>query len=197
MGKYLLLSLIVLPLGYLGLYPDNAAEDGYVETYKDIAIREMERTGIPASIKLAQAILESDAGRSTLAREANNHFGIKCGGDWNGPTYALTDDETDSRIFGYLVMHFLFEDAQILNVVVDLPYRGMGYAQRMIRQGVQEALRRDLKRMTLEVRKGNLPAVQLYQKLGFTITQVRRAYYSNGEDAYLMTLELVGERIEF
>ena len=97
MGKYLLLSLIVLPLGYLGLYPDNAAEDGYVETYKDIAIREMERTGIPASIKLAQAILESDAGRSTLAREANNHFGIKCGGDWNGPTYALTDDETDAK----------------------------------------------------------------------------------------------------
>jgi ribosomal-protein-alanine N-acetyltransferase len=111
--------------------------------------------------------------------------------------WVLTDDETDSQIFGYLVMHFLFEDAQILNVVVDLPYRGMGYAQRMIRQGVQEALRRDLKRMTLEVRKGNLSAVQLYQKLGFTITQVRRGYYSNGEDAYLMTLELVGDRVDF
>lgn len=97
MGRYLLLSMFVLPLGYLGLYPDNAAEDGYVDTYKDIAIREMERTGIPASIKLAQAILESNAGRSTLAREANNHFGIKCGGDWKGPTYSLTDDETDAK----------------------------------------------------------------------------------------------------
>jgi hypothetical protein len=97
MGKYLLFSLIVLPLGYLGLYPDNAAENGYVETYKDIAIREMERTGIPASIKLAQAILESNAGRSTLARKANNHFGIKCGGDWKGPTFSLTDDDTDAQ----------------------------------------------------------------------------------------------------
>lgn len=65
----------------------------YVSQYQDLAIREMHRTGIPASIKLAQAILESDAGRSELARGANNHFGIKCGEGWSGPTYGKKDDE--------------------------------------------------------------------------------------------------------
>lgn len=70
--------------------------DGYIETYKDIAIGEMRRTGIPASIKLAQGILESDFGRSPLATEARNHFGIKCGGDWTGNTYYILDDDTDS-----------------------------------------------------------------------------------------------------
>lgn len=66
--------------------------NSYIEQYRDIAIREMNQYGIPASIKLAQAILESGNGNSYLAREANNHFGIKCGGVWNGPTIARDDD---------------------------------------------------------------------------------------------------------
>ena len=52
----------------------------------------MKRTGIPASITLAQGMIESDFGRSTLAREANNHFGIKCHNDWTGPTIRHHDD---------------------------------------------------------------------------------------------------------
>jgi LysM repeat protein len=72
----------------------------YINKYKKIAVREMERAGVPASIKLAQALLESDAGRSELARKANNHFGIKCGGDWNGKTYDKEDDDFDE--FGNL-----------------------------------------------------------------------------------------------
>lgn len=70
--------------------------DSYIDSYKTIAISEMRRTGIPASIKLAQGILESDFGRSPLATNARNHFGIKCGGDWSGGTYYLLDDDTDS-----------------------------------------------------------------------------------------------------
>lgn len=69
----------------------------YVQRHKDIAIKEMERAGIPASIKLAQALLESDAGRSELARKANNHFGIKCGNDWTGKTYHQKDDDYDDQ----------------------------------------------------------------------------------------------------
>lgn len=69
----------------------------YVEKYKDIAVREMERAGIPASIKLAQGLLESNAGKSPLARHANNHFGIKCGNDWKGKTYSQEDDEYDAN----------------------------------------------------------------------------------------------------
>lgn len=69
----------------------------YIDDYKDIAIREMERAGIPASIKLAQGILESNAGQSYLAKRANNHFGIKCGDNWNGKTVYRKDDDYDAR----------------------------------------------------------------------------------------------------
>lgn len=65
----------------------------YIETYKDIAIQEMNMYGIPASIKLAQGILESGDGQSRLASKANNHFGIKCHTDWKGKKIYHDDDE--------------------------------------------------------------------------------------------------------
>jgi LysM repeat protein len=68
----------------------NAA--AYIAKYKDLAVSEMRRTGVPASITLAQGMIESDFGRSTLAREGNNHFGIKCHDDWTGPTIRHHDD---------------------------------------------------------------------------------------------------------
>lgn len=64
----------------------------YIERYRDLAISEMKRTGVPASITLAQGMIESDFGRSRLAREANNHFGIKCHNDWTGSTIYHNDD---------------------------------------------------------------------------------------------------------
>src|SRR6185503_676104 len=64
----------------------------YISLYKDDAVRDMLKTGVPASITLAQAMLESDNGNSTLAREANNHFGIKCHTEWNGETLYQDDD---------------------------------------------------------------------------------------------------------
>jgi len=74
-----------------------ADQENYIRRYKKIAIREMERSGVPASIKLAQGLLESDAGKSKLARSANNHFGIKCGSQWNGEEYYKEDDDYDDR----------------------------------------------------------------------------------------------------
>ena len=66
--------------------------DAYIETFAPIAIREMHAHGIPASITLSQAILESGDGNSELAQKANNHFGIKCGGSWDGPSVRHDDD---------------------------------------------------------------------------------------------------------
>ena len=77
-------------------YGNNPSLD-YINKYKDVAIDEMHASGIPASIKLAQALLESGAGKSTLAREANNHFGIKCGGSWHGDTYYRKDDDYNHK----------------------------------------------------------------------------------------------------
>ena len=70
----------------------------YISTYKDMAMDQMVRYRIPASITLAQGLLESGAGRSRLAREANNHFGIKCSGKWTGP-YIREDDDARGEKF--------------------------------------------------------------------------------------------------
>jgi len=64
----------------------------YIDQYKDIAISEMKRTGIPASITLAQGIIESNSGESNLALNYKNHFGIKCKSDWKGETTYQDDD---------------------------------------------------------------------------------------------------------
>ena len=70
-----------------------AQPTNYIEKYQKIAIREMHRSGIPASITLAQGILESSWGNGSLALKANNHFGIKCKSHWTGPTFYIEDDD--------------------------------------------------------------------------------------------------------
>jgi ribosomal-protein-alanine N-acetyltransferase len=105
----------------------------------------------------------------------------------------LTDDETDSKVYGYIVYWMMFDECQILNVVVGPEFRKKGYALHMIRQSVRDAIQKNLKRVVLDVRKSNLPAIQLYQKIGFLIARVQKSFYSNGEDAYSMELQLQGE----
>lgn len=70
----------------------NSAYQNYINKYKDIAIEQMQAYGIPASITLAQGLLESGAGLSRLATQANNHFGIKCHNGWTGKTIYVDDD---------------------------------------------------------------------------------------------------------
>lgn len=86
------------------------SQSEYIEKFKDDAIKEMERYGIPASITLAQGILESGNGNSKLARLANNHFGIKCHSDWQGDTYIQDDDHKDECFRKYKDPLESFED---------------------------------------------------------------------------------------
>lgn len=81
--------------------PRSATAEAYINQYKDIAIREMNQYGIPASIKLAQALLESGNGNSSLATQANNHFGIKCASAWTGRRVLKDDDEIDDCFRAY------------------------------------------------------------------------------------------------
>lgn len=67
----------------------------YIDNFKDEAVKEMLMYNIPASITLAQGMLESGNGNSDLAVYANNHFGIKCHNEWNGPTFTKDDDAKD------------------------------------------------------------------------------------------------------
>ena len=83
----LVVGIVSLLLFYLLQSCGGVHYDSYLEDYSDIAMKEMQRTGYPASIKLAQAILESEGGRSVVANQYNNHFGIPCGNNWPGKRY--------------------------------------------------------------------------------------------------------------
>ncbi len=82
----------------------------YIELYKDLAIKEMRRSGVPASITLAQGMLESDNGNSRLARKANNHFGIKCHNSWDGKRIYHDDDEKGECFRKYKSVYESYED---------------------------------------------------------------------------------------
>jgi LysM repeat protein len=77
---------------------DKMTRSQYFDSYKEMAIHEMHRSGVPASITLAQGALESGDGNSRLARNANNHFGIKCHEDWNGRK-VYEDDDAKNECF--------------------------------------------------------------------------------------------------
>lgn len=97
--------------------PDNVepfTPKWYVERYKVYAIKEMKRTGIPASITLAQGMLESSYGKSKLAKEGNNHFGIKCHrGSWGGGEMYLADDRPNECFRTYETALQSFKDHSI------------------------------------------------------------------------------------
>lgn len=94
--KYIALLHLALVISFSGLAQNGSSlKQAYIEQYKLMAIENMHRTGVPASITLAQGLLESGVGQSALAVEANNHFGIKCHKEWTGPTYTMDDDEKD------------------------------------------------------------------------------------------------------
>ena len=83
---------VVLAAGVVGLAQTPDVIRIILPLIKDVAIAEMQRTGVPASIKLAQGIHETTAGTSDLVRRSNNHFGIKCKSNWTGESVSHTDD---------------------------------------------------------------------------------------------------------
>lgn len=114
MKSTFLLVFSLSALSALGQVKKSEAYLEYIEKYKDIAVEQMRTHKIPASITLAQGILESGAGRSELALRSNNHFGIKCGSSWRGKTTKHDDDRRnecfrvyDSPVESY-VDHSLF-----------------------------------------------------------------------------------------
>lgn len=98
MKQNLLITIIILLTAISGWTQNNKTTITYIEQYKAIAMKEMKRTGVPASITLAQAIVESNSGESNLAKTYNNHFGIKCKSDWTGAK-AYQDDDAKQECF--------------------------------------------------------------------------------------------------
>lgn len=96
------ISIFLLLTVFAQTATQRSLADAYLEKYANYAVVEMQRSGVPASITLAQGMLESNYGRSELATKANNHFGIQCHGDaWKGKKYAAMDsgEMRDFRVY--------------------------------------------------------------------------------------------------
>jgi Mannosyl-glycoprotein endo-beta-N-acetylglucosaminidase/LysM domain len=90
MRKLIITTTLILVASFLKAQDISVEE--YVNTYRSIAVAEMKRSGIPASVTLAQGILETEHGNSELVKKSNNHFGIKCKSTWTGESVTHTDD---------------------------------------------------------------------------------------------------------
>jgi LysM repeat protein len=119
-GKYYYMVLTFLCSFFIStswsqtnIRPDYSA---YISAYRNIAIREMLIYHIPASITLAQGIIESSCGKSPLATEANNHFGIKCHQDWTGDTFYYDDDAKQECFRKYASAEESFRDHSLFLV---------------------------------------------------------------------------------
>lgn len=87
-----IIILLIAANSFLRSTAQTITPQQYIDEYKDIAISEMKRMGVPAAITLAQGLLESQSGNSDLVKESNNHFGIKCKSDWTAETVRHDDD---------------------------------------------------------------------------------------------------------
>lgn len=104
---YILALAVCIPLIVSG---QSEKYRSYIAKYSDIAISQMRKYKVPASITMAQGLLESGAGTSTLAVKGNNHFGIKCHSDWRGPYMLRTDDAPNEKFRVYKSVEDSYED---------------------------------------------------------------------------------------
>ncbi len=110
MKRNALIALLFLGVVTTAYGQYKMSSKAYCDTYKDIAIDKMQDYGIPASITLAQGILESGNGGSRLAVEGNNHFGIKCGSGWNGARITHNDDAQGECFRKYSTVEESYDD---------------------------------------------------------------------------------------
>ena len=106
------IAILVVALVACGVVSgaERQTREEYVEKYKTIAIAHMERYGIPASITMAQGILESDSGNSRLSLSSNNHFGIKCKKHWTGDRVYHDDDAKGECFRAYPTVEASYQD---------------------------------------------------------------------------------------
>jgi ribosomal-protein-alanine N-acetyltransferase len=139
----------------------------------------------------ARALAELDR-RSSPAPWTAEHFQKELAKPFSH-LLVMTDDETDEQVIAFLAAWVHARgDCEILNVAVDLRMRRLGVAELLIENLRRQALRAQCTRMVLNVRTSNAAAIALYQKAHFAIEHTRKRFYSNGEDAYEMVIDLTG-----
>jgi flagellum-specific peptidoglycan hydrolase FlgJ len=110
MKRVLIISGLLFSVLSAKAEQQNHTTEDYIDLWKGAAIEQMHGHKIPASITLAQGILESGNGNSPLARQANNHFGIKCHVNWTGGTFYQDDDEANECFRSYVSAEESYRD---------------------------------------------------------------------------------------
>lgn len=90
--KKIITAIAVIAVAVSAAAQEAISPTQYIEMYKDLAIKEMKRMGVPAAITLAQGLLETESGNSELVKKSNNHFGIKCKSSWTAESVTHDDD---------------------------------------------------------------------------------------------------------
>lgn len=105
--------------------------------------------------------------------------------------FFVAEDVETERSLGYIGMHHILDEGLIANIVVHPGYRRLGIGTRLVNEVIEYAKKHDIKRLTLEVRASNAPAIALYENMGFKKEGVRRGFYdSPKEDGLIYSLEL-------
>lgn len=144
-----------------------------------VNVRKMEFRDIKKVVELEEKYLLESLGEKLLASELSEKN--------NGVSFYVI--ENDDVVIGYIGRYYFFQEAEVLNFVVDKSYQRQGYGQKLFDKMVEDM--KDVKKITLEVRASNIKGINFYTKNGFKQVGVRKKYYKNGEDALLLLKEFI------
>lgn len=144
-----------------------------------VNVRKMEFRDIKKVVELEEKYLLESLGEKLLASELSEKN--------NGLSFYVI--ENDDVVIGYIGRYYFFQEAEVLNFVVDESYQRQGYGQKLFDKMVEDM--KDVKKITLEVRASNIKGINFYTKNGFKQVGVRKKYYKNGEDALLLLKEFI------
>lgn len=109
--------------------------------------------------------------------------------------WVVTDDETDEKVFAYVVFSFPADQAHIQTIAVDPEHQRMGIGAYLLRKLIHFVMGKEGESIILEVRSSNTTAVQFYQKMGFIILRTLKKFYPDGEDGYVMLYKIEQTKI--
>ncbi len=109
--------------------------------------------------------------------------------------WVVTDDETDEKVFAYVVFSFPADQAHIQTIAVDPEHQRTGIASYLLRKLIHFVMGKKGESVILEVRAGNTSAIQFYQKMGFIILRTLKKFYPDGEDGYVMLYKIERTKI--
>lgn len=144
-----------------------------------VNVRKIEFRDIKKVVELEEKYLLESLGEKLLASELSEKN--------NGVSFYVI--ENDDVVIGYIGRYYFFQEAEVLNFVVDESYQRQGYGQKLFDKMVEDM--KDVKKITLEVRASNIKGINFYTKNGFKQVGVRKKYYKNGEDALLLLKEFI------